>query len=194
MLMTFRVSGYSESRFANAVAILASLTTYLKQGKYTGNIRQPSKIVHVCYSYESVLTHTLVTKYSTLSDGVILTGIGYNTTTTSFPAFFEGPHLSIADTVSPGRYPGRDSGYLAYADAIGNLATFFHQGSFDEEILWYTQDVAQLVAVIEFVTGSPLSIISNPGVLAFAGSVNFSYKIVKYRANMASGDDHNQEV
>lgn len=168
----FRVSGYSESQSANAIAILASLTTYLKQGSYTGDIGQPLKIVHVGHSYGSFVTHSLIAKYPTLSDGVILTGIGYNATTTNFPAFFEGARLNIANTVSPGRYPGRDSGYLAYADIIGNAATFFHQGSFDKEILWYTDDIAQPGAAMEFVTGSPLSLVK-PGALAFTGPVSF---------------------
>lgn len=144
----------------------------MRQGSYTGSGGKPSKIIHVGHSYGSFLTHSLIAKYPTLSDGIILTGIGYNATTTQFPAFFEGARLNIANTVSPGRYPGRDSGYLANTDVIGNVATFFHQGSFDKEILWYTQDIAQPAAAIEFVTGSPLSI-SKPGALAFTGPVSF---------------------
>jgi pimeloyl-ACP methyl ester carboxylesterase len=144
----------------------------LKQGHYTGNTGQPSKIVHIGHSYGSFLTHSLVADYPTLSDGAILTGIGYNATATSFPAFFEGGRLNIANTVSPERYPGLDSGYLASADVIGDAATFFHQGNYDKEILWYTQDISQPPSVMEFITGSPLSL-AKPGALAFTSPVSF---------------------
>lgn len=75
--------------------------------------------------------------------------------------------------MSPGRYLGRDSGYIAYSDVFGNAAAFFHQGNYDKEVLWYTQDIAQPAGVIEFVTGSPLSL-SKPGALAFTNPVRFA--------------------
>jgi pimeloyl-ACP methyl ester carboxylesterase len=134
-----RVSGYDECQFSTQLAILAALTNNLKQGKYTGNIGQPSKIVHVGHSYGSILTQALITAYPTISDGVILKGSGYNVSGAGL--FAEAVRFNIANTVFPRKYPGLDSGYLAFADPYGNAAGFFHPGSFGKEILWYTQEI-----------------------------------------------------
>jgi pimeloyl-ACP methyl ester carboxylesterase len=145
----------------------------LKQGRYTGKIGQPSKIVHVGHSFGSYLTHSLIGAYPTISDGVVLTGIGYNVT--DFPEFFEAARLNIANTVSPGKYTGLDSGYLAFADAVGNAASFFHAGNFDKEILWYTQDIAQPPAIMEFITGSPTEL----GAVEFTGPVSIPERLLR---------------
>ncbi|RDW83518.1 hypothetical protein BP5796_05009 [Coleophoma crateriformis] len=147
------VSGYSDPQASTQLAILKSLTDDLKKGLYAGDIGQPSKIVHIGHSYGSILTHTLVSTYPNISDGIVLTG--QTTNVTDFPAFFEAARLDIANTVSPGKYQGLDSGYLVYADIIGNAAAFFHPGNYDKEILWYTQDIAQPSAIMEFITGQP---------------------------------------
>ncbi|KAK8016855.1 hypothetical protein PG993_015044 [Apiospora rasikravindrae] len=160
-----RVSGYTESQSSNHLAILASLTKSVRSGQYTGNLGQPSKVVHVGHSFGSILTHTLVEQDPTLSDGIILTGTGYNET--AFPSFFEGARLNIANTVSPGKYRGLDSGYLAFADIYGNVATFFNPADFDPEALWYTQHIAQPLAAIELLPAAS----GNPGATNFTGPV-----------------------
>ncbi|KUJ13436.1 uncharacterized protein LY89DRAFT_737415 [Mollisia scopiformis] len=151
-----KVSGYGESQFSYQLAVLASLTSSLRQGNYTGTIGEPSKIVHVGHSYGSILSHALVAEDPTISDGVLLTGIAYNASTTDFAAFVEASRLNIANTVEPQKYPGLDSGYLEPADVLGLAAAFFHEGNYDKEILWYADEIAQPLSVIEFVTGSPL--------------------------------------
>ncbi|KAI8623722.1 alpha/beta-hydrolase [Xylariaceae sp. FL1651] len=160
-----RVSGYSESQASNQLEILASLTNKLRAGSYTGKIGKPSNIVHVGHSFGSILTHQLIAQYPSISDGVILTGIGYNVT--DFPAFFEAARLDIANTVSPGKYTGLDSGYLAFTDAVGNAQTFFNPADFDHEILWYTQYIAQPPAIVELISASASSL----GAVNFTGPV-----------------------
>jgi pimeloyl-ACP methyl ester carboxylesterase len=162
----FRVSGYGPSQISTQLAILESLTNNLRTGHYTGKIGKPSKIVHVGHSFGSILTHNLITKYPSISDGVVLTGIGYNVT--NFPAFFESARLNIANTVSPGKYKDLDSGYLAFSDIIGNAQSFFNPANLDKEILWYTQYIGQPPAVVELVAGNPLSL----GAVNFTGAVS----------------------
>lgn len=166
----FRVSGYSESQISNHLAILTSLTNRLRSGQYTGQLPggKPSKIVHVGHSFGSILTHSLIVQDPSISDGVILTGTAYNQTTTDFPAFFEGARLNIANTVSPAKYHGLDSGYLAFADVYGNAASFFNPAAFDPDALWYTQHVAQPLGAIELLP--PKS--GNPGATNFTGPVS----------------------
>ncbi|KAK8122805.1 hypothetical protein PG984_011475 [Apiospora sp. TS-2023a] len=160
-----RVSGYNESQISNHLAILTSLTNSLRSGQYTGTVGKPSKIVHVGHSFGSILTHTLVEQDPSLSDGIILTGTGYNQS--DFPAFFEGARLNIANTVSPDKYHGLDSGYLAFADIYGNAGTFFNPAHFDPDALWYTQNIAQPLAAIELLPGAS----GPPGATNFTGPV-----------------------
>ncbi|KAK7914084.1 hypothetical protein PG985_011787 [Apiospora marii] len=160
-----RVSGYNESQVSSHLAILTSLTNSLKSGQYTGTIGKPSKLVHVGHSFGSILTHTLVEQDPSLSDGIILTGTGYNQS--DFPAFFEGARLNIANTVSPAKYHGLDSGYLAFADIYGNAGTFFNPAAFDPDALWYTQHIAQPLAAIELLPAAS----GPPGATNFTGPV-----------------------
>ncbi|KAK6859701.1 hypothetical protein PG995_003337 [Apiospora arundinis] len=163
-----RVSGYSESQTSNHLAILISLTQSIRSGHYTGHLSSPpSKIVHVGHSFGSILTHSLVVQDPSLSDGIILTGTAYNHTTTDFSGFFEGARLNIANTVSPAKYHGLDTGYLAFADVYGNAATFFNPSYFDPDALWYTQHVAQPLAAIELLPAKS----GSPGATNFTGPV-----------------------
>jgi hypothetical protein len=139
-----RVSGYTESQFSTQLAILESLTNSIRQGSYTGNIGKPLKVVHVGHSYGAILSQALVTAKPTISDGIVLQGIGFNASTSNFAVFFESARLNIANTVSPGKY-----------------------AALDNEVLWYTQDVGQPAAIAEFLTGS---IGSTPA--AFTGPVS----------------------
>lgn len=128
--------------------------------------------MHVGHSFGSILTHSLVEQDPSLSDGIILTGTGYNQS--DFPAFFEGARLNIANTVSPAKYHGLDSGYLAFADIYGNAGTFFNPAAFDPEALWYTQHIAQPLAAIELLPGAS----GSPGATNFTGPVRTFLTIV----------------
>ncbi|KAK8072846.1 hypothetical protein PG996_006194 [Apiospora saccharicola] len=160
-----RVSGYNESQISTHLAILTSLTNSLKSGQYTGTVGKPSKIVHVGHSFGSILTHSLVQQDPSLSDGIILTDTGYNQS--DFPAIFEGGRLNIANSVSPTKYLGLNSGYLAFADIYGNSGTFFNPAHFDPDALWYTQHIAQPLAAIELLPGAS----GPPGATNFTGPV-----------------------
>lgn len=100
-------------------------------------------------------------------------GIGYNIT--DFPAFFEAVRFMIANTVSPGKYTGLDSGYLINADIIGNAAGFFHEGNYDKEILWYTQYISQPAAIVELLGGNPKTL----GAVNFTGPVSISGRLMR---------------
>ncbi|KAK8064623.1 hypothetical protein PG994_007261 [Apiospora phragmitis] len=162
-----RVSGYNESQISNQLAILTSLTNSVRSGHYTGTLGQPSKVVHVGHSYGSILSHTLVEQDPSISDGIILTGTGYNATAMAFPVAFEGVRGNIATTVSPAKYMGLDSGYLAPADIYGLTVFFFNPVDFDPEALWYSQYIAQPLAAIELLP----AVAGSPGATNFTGPV-----------------------
>jgi hypothetical protein len=89
-----------------------------------------------------------------LSDAAILTGISYNGSTPG--AFLEAFGLRIANEQAVGNWAGRDNGCLTWIDAFANVAIFYHGDSYDKEVLWYTEDVKQPVAAIEFLTVASL--------------------------------------
>lgn len=140
------------------LAILQQLTTFLRSGKYIGDINDtPSKIIHVGHSFGSFLSNALIATTLHLSDGAILTGIAYANLASG--TFVEAFALRIATIQAPGKWPGRDNEYLTWADSAANAAAFFIGGSHCEEVLWYTEDVKQPMAAVELVTiGSVLPI------------------------------------
>jgi pimeloyl-ACP methyl ester carboxylesterase len=148
-----RVSGYNDPQAQIQLAILQQLTSLLRAGKYTGVLGVPGKLVHVGHSFGSFLSNALVATTPELSDAAILTGIAYGSASMTF---IEAWGLRIATQIAPGRWNNRDNGYLTWVDAFGNAAVFFYPGSYDTEVLWYTEDVKQPLAAIELLTPSAL--------------------------------------
>ncbi|KAN0095337.1 alpha/beta-hydrolase [Hyaloscypha variabilis] len=148
-----KVSGYNDPQAQIQLAILQQLTSLLRAGKYTGVLGVPGKLVHVGHSFGSFLSNALVATTPELSDAAILTGIAYGSASMTF---MEAWGLRIATQIAPGRWNNRDNGYLTWVDAFGNAAVFFYPGSYDTEVLWYTEDAKQPLAAIELLTPSAL--------------------------------------
>jgi hypothetical protein len=95
------------------LAILQQLTTFLRSGKYIGDINDtPSKIIHVGHSFGSFLSNALIATTLHLSDGAILTRIAYANLASG--TFVEAFALRIATIQAPGKWPGRDNEYLTW--------------------------------------------------------------------------------
>jgi hypothetical protein len=139
------------SQALTQLAILQQLMTFLRSEKYTGTLGASSKIVHVGHSFGSCISNALIATTPQLSDAAILTVIGYTEVPTS-GAFVEAFGLRIATLQAPGKWPGRDNEYVTLVDAPANVAAVFQGGSYDEEIIWYTEAVKQPMAVIELLT------------------------------------------
>ncbi|KAE8446761.1 hypothetical protein EG329_011666 [Mollisiaceae sp. DMI_Dod_QoI] len=147
-----KVSGYEEPQSPTQLAILQQLTIFLRSGKYTGDIDgTPSKIVHVGHSFGSAISNALIATSPQLSDAAILAGIAYDPEVAS-GTFVEALALRIATLQAPGKWPGRDNEYLTWADSAANVAAFFIGGSYDEEVLWYTEDNKQPIAAAKLIT------------------------------------------
>ena len=132
---------------------MQQLSTLLRSGKYTGPLGVPGKLVHVGHSFGSFLSNALIANTPELSDAAILTGIAYGSVAT---AFMEAWGLRIASQIAPGKWNNRDNGYLTWVDPFGNAAVFYYPGSYDAEVLQYTESVKQPLAAIELLTPSSL--------------------------------------
>jgi hypothetical protein len=141
--------GTTNHKLQTLLAILQQLTTLLRSGKRTGTLGTPLKIVHLGHSLESYLTNALIATTLALPDAAILTGTAYGENSGPFPEAFG---LRIATELTPGRWNGRDNGYLTWVDAFANATTFCCPNSYDKEVLWYTEDVKQPLASIELLT------------------------------------------
>jgi hypothetical protein len=145
-----RVSGYDGAQASTHLAILKQLSVLLRSGQYTGSVGKPSKLAHVGHSFGSFLTQGLITQSPELSDGALFTGLAWDPS--SQPPALESMGLRIANTQSEGRWVGLDNQYLTSGDIAGNAAFFFHGDSYDRQMLWYSDSVAQPLAIIELLT------------------------------------------
>lgn len=100
------------------------------------------------HSFGSFLSNALLATSPSLSDGAILTGLGYSAGGASFEAW----SARIAAQLSPGKWPGRDLHYVTWIDSFANAATFFFGDSYSKKVLAYTEYVKQPLAVIELLT------------------------------------------
>lgn len=69
-----RISGYL-NQLSIQVALAVELTKAVKEGKYTGTIGKPEKLVLVGHSYGSAISAGALTAEPGLADAVVLTGM-----------------------------------------------------------------------------------------------------------------------
>ncbi|KAH8685770.1 Alpha/Beta hydrolase protein, partial [Tricladium varicosporioides] len=148
--MSSKISGYDEAQASTQLAILQQLTGFLRSGQYTGSLGQPTKLVHIGHSFGSFLSNGLIATTPQLSDAAILTGIAYNGT--QLGTVLESFGLRIATGQAPGKWTGRDNGYLTWVDAPANAGAFYKGNSYDKEVLWYSEDNKQPMAIVELLT------------------------------------------
>ncbi|KAL3419304.1 hypothetical protein PVAG01_09526 [Phlyctema vagabunda] len=160
-----KVSGYTESQAETQLAILQSLTRSLRAGSCTGSLGVPTNVVHVGHSFGSFLTSALLAATPDLSDGAILTGVSYNGSQTG--TLVEGFGLRVANQQAPGKWSGRDTGYLTTADIFSNAGTFFYNGSYDKNVLLYADARKQPFSAGELLTLNLL----NPDAHLYTGPV-----------------------
>lgn len=166
---------------------MQQLSTLLRSGKYTGALGIPGKLVHVGHSFGSFLSNALLVTTPELSDAAILTGIAYASVATTF---MEAWGLRVASQIAPGRWNNRDNGYLTWVDVFGNAAVFYHPGSYDTEVLWYTEGVKQPLAAIELLTPSSLRLravgYTGPVMVGFDPQALNEKKLTVIRSSAAS--------
>lgn len=70
--------------------------------------------------------------------------------------------LRIASSIAPGKWPytSDNNGYLTWESVFGNVAVFFSEGTYDEEVVWWTEDAKQPIAAIELLTSGTLTLYS----------------------------------
>jgi len=68
-----RVSGYT-NQFPIQVALATAIAKSLREGKYTGNVGKPDKLVLVGHSFGSAISAAVLAAAPELAEGLVLTG------------------------------------------------------------------------------------------------------------------------
>lgn len=110
-----RVSGYENSIFT-AIAVLKSLVTEVKQGRYTGSIGKPRKTAIMGFSFGSYTTHGAIATTPGLADAVVLTAIGLNDTGVNANGLLRSFVPRIANIQNPTLFGDLDNGYVTWVD------------------------------------------------------------------------------
>lgn len=157
------------------------------------SLPDPPSVVLVGHSFGSFTSQVLAGAQPDLVQGVVLTGIGYDTTNPGgiFEAFV--PRIANALQNSNGLWKDRDNGYLSVADIFALVGSFFHPGAYGTPAVEYAQTIAQPFAASELSSlgllhlnasafGGPVMIASGEqDLLLCGGDCNTAYAAVSPR-------------
>jgi pimeloyl-ACP methyl ester carboxylesterase len=156
-------NAYDVVQVNTQIEILKELTNLARTGQLVKSSKAPNacskalsaykakKVVHIGHSFGSITTAGMLTSYGEISDGAILTGFLYNNET--FPNLYETFGLEFARESDPIRFADRSSGYLVQRTPSNIQQIFLKKGSFEPEILQYSEQVKQPGTVGEVVSG-----------------------------------------
>lgn len=97
--------------------MLRELATLVSSSRYTSTIGVPGKLVLMAFSFGSSITHFTIAETPDLADAVVLTGIGFNTTTgVNGNGLLPSYAHRIAQLQNTDRSGNLDNGSLTWAD------------------------------------------------------------------------------
>ncbi|CAI6247338.1 unnamed protein product [Periconia digitata] len=145
-----RLDGFEASVFT-AKTVLQQLTSLVRSGKYTSNIKA-EKVAVIGFSFGSYTTHAAVAETPDMADAVILTGIGFNSTGINGKGLLRSFVPRIAALENPALYGDRNTGYLTWPSVYDLVMNYFKAPNFDEDVALYTESAKQPYSIVEFLT------------------------------------------
>lgn len=132
-------------------AVLVEITRLLRSGELCPELPRPrGRVVHIGYSFGSVLTNVLIAKYPGLSDGVVLTGLSHDFSFSSRYGIATNFHLAKENR--PGLWGNYSSGFLTWADELALQYNTLKHPYFDLEVLARAEKEKVPFAVGELLT------------------------------------------
>lgn len=132
-------------------AVLIEITRLLRSGELHRNLPRPSgRVLHVGYSFGSILTNVLIAKRPELSDGVVLTGLSHNLSFSTRYAIATNFHL--AKETRPWLWGNYSAGILTWADELTLQYHGFKHPYFDPKALASAEEHKAPFAVGEVLT------------------------------------------
>lgn len=132
-------------------AVLIDITRLLRSGQLHTELPRPSgRVLHVGYSFGSILTNVLIAKRPELSDGVVLTGLSHNLSFSGGYAIATNFHLARENR--PRLWANHSAGMLTWADELTLQYHCFKHPYFDPEVLAKAEESKAPFAVGELLT------------------------------------------
>lgn len=131
-------------------AVLIEITRLLRSGGLHVSLPRPSRVLHVGYSFGSLLTNMLIAKRPELSDGVVLIGLSHNLSFSTRYAITTNFHL--AREIRPSLWGNHSTGFLTWADELTLQYQCFKHPYFDPKALVNAEKYKEPFAVGELLT------------------------------------------
>ena len=142
---------YSILQIDMQAAVLMEITSLLRAGELHPEVpRSSGRILHIGYSFGSVLTNVLIAKRPDLSDGVVLTGLSHNLSFSARYAIATNFHLARENR--PRLWANYSTGFLTWADELTLQYNTFKHPYFDLEVLSRAEEDKVPFAVGELLT------------------------------------------
>lgn len=132
--------------------MIQRLTSFVREGKYTGNIGKPRKVALMGFSFGSYATHGAISLTPELADAVILTAIGFNKTGLNINGLVRSFAARVAKQENPALYGDRDAGYLTWVDRHAQILNYFKRPNYDDAAVDFAEAAKEPFAVAEFLT------------------------------------------
>lgn len=150
---------YSILQVDMQAAILMEITKLLRAGELYTKLPKPNgRVVHIGYSFGSVLTNVLIARRPDLSDGVVLTGLSHNLSFSARYAIATNFHLARENR--PRLWANYSTGFLTWADELTLQYNTFKHPYFDLEVLSRAEEDKVPFAVGELLTLSLPSLVA----------------------------------
>lgn len=132
-------------------AVLIEITRLLRSGGLHVSLPRPSgRVLHVGYSFGSILTNVLIAKRPELSDGVVLTGLSHNLSFSTRYAIATNFHLAKENR--PWLWGNHSTGFLTWANELTLQYHCFKHPYFDPRALARAEENKTPFAVGELLT------------------------------------------
>lgn len=147
--------GRNELQTNTHIEALRAITMMASNGSLPSANSSYSEIVHVGHSYGSIIINGLVTKYPSLSQGIVLTGFSSNGTWV--PQTFAGFNPKMASVNAPTRFGNMSASplnntYLTWTDIYNNELVFFKYPYYNQSVIEQDEATKQPVTYGEIVT------------------------------------------
>ncbi|EPE37135.1 alpha/beta-Hydrolase [Glarea lozoyensis ATCC 20868] len=145
-----KISGF-KNQLSIATSIIQVLTSFVRAGQYTGDIKA-EKIAHIGFSFGALATHGAISMTPEISDAVILTAIGFNSSGLNVNGLARSFVPRIAALQNPRLYGDRDNGMVTWVDKFAQVQNYFKKPNFDEATIDFVEAAKEPFAITEFLT------------------------------------------
>ncbi|KAF2718317.1 alpha/beta-hydrolase [Polychaeton citri CBS 116435] len=145
------ISGFDIQRSHHS-SVLRELAALVRSGQYTGSVGQPDKLTLMGFSFGSYITHFTIADTPGITDAVVLTGIGLNSTGVDGNGLLRSFVPRVAAGQDPERFGHLDDGYVTWVDESAQNLNYFKYPFYDPDVAQFSDKAKQAFSIGEFLT------------------------------------------